>query len=216
MDLFHVKHPDPRLEQLVALMAAAPVRVTAVTTDDGYGRHVEDALTGLSAVAGAPAGPVVDVGSGGGVPGLVLAIRLPERPVTLVEAHGRRAEFLRTAAADLGLDNVTVVAERSELLAAGDGRDAFAVATCRALAPPPVALELCLPLVRPGGRMVLYAGVVDSGVLAAVAELLAARLDAVEPVAGSERRHLVTVTKCGPTPTRFPRRPGMAAKRPLA
>jgi 16S rRNA (guanine527-N7)-methyltransferase len=89
------------------------------------------------------------------------------------------------------------------------------VATCRALAPPPVALELCLPLVRPGGRMVLYAGAVDPAALAPVAELLAARLEAVEPVAGFERRHLVTVTKCGPTPPRFPRRPGMAAKRPL-
>ena len=211
-----MKQADERLGRLIALMADAPVRVTAVAAAQGWARHVEDALTGLAAVAAAPPGPLVDVGSGGGVPGLVLAVRLPERPVTLIESHGRRAAFLREAAAALGLEHVSVVAERAETVARGPARDSFAVATCRALAPPPVALELCLPLVRPGGRMVLYAGAVEAGTLASVARALGGALDEVAPVDGSERRHLVTLTKLEPTPARFPRRPGMAAKRPLA
>jgi 16S rRNA (guanine527-N7)-methyltransferase len=202
--------------RLVELMAAAPVRVTAVEAGEGLDRHVEDALTGADAVAAAPPGPLVDVGSGGGVPGLVLALRFPDRPVTLVESNGRKAAFLVEAAEALGLETVTVVGDRSEAFARGPGRDAFSVATCRALAPPPVALELCLPLVRPGGRLVLYAGAVDSAVLARVAAELGAELDAEVPVPGAERRRLVVAVKRTPTPDRFPRRAGMAAKRPLS
>lgn len=213
---FHVKQGEQRLQRLVRLMADAPVRVTAVAPDEGYARHVEDALTGVALIEAAPPGPLVDVGSGGGVPGLVLAVLLPARAVTLVESNGRRAAFLRDAAAELGLANVTVLAERAETAARGAARDAFAVATCRALAPPPVALELCLPLVRPGGRMVLYAGAVNVSSLEGVARLVGAEVDGATPVEGSERRHLVTLTKLAPTPARFPRRPGMAAKRPLA
>jgi 16S rRNA (guanine527-N7)-methyltransferase len=211
-----VKHEDARLDRLLELLAAAPVRVTAVAAAEGYARHVEDALAGAPLVATAPAGAIVDVGSGGGIPGIPLALVFPERRVTLLEAASRKAAFLRDVVAALPVPNARVVAARSEQHAAAGGRDAYAVATARALAPPPVALELCLPLVRPGGLFVLYAGAVDAAVLERVAGLLGGAVEAVEPVAGSERRHVVAIRKVTATPARFPRRPGMAAKRPLA
>jgi 16S rRNA (guanine527-N7)-methyltransferase len=108
-----------------------------------------------------------------------------------------------------------VLAARSEEHAAAAGREAYAVATARALAPPPVALELCLPLVQLGGLFVLYAGTVDAADLDGVAAQVGGAIEAVVPVAGSERRRLLAVRKVASTPPRFPRRPGMAAKRPL-
>jgi 16S rRNA (guanine527-N7)-methyltransferase len=147
-------------------------------------------------------GPIVDVGSGGGVPGVPLAVSLPERDVTLLEANGRRCEFLRS----LGLANVRVVHGRAEEQAAGE----WGVAVAKALAPPPVAAEWCLPLVRPGGSVVLWVGPsADAERVAAVAEQLAGEL--VDTPAG-----FLVLRKLGPTPAGFPRRPGMARKRPLA
>ena len=109
-----------------------------------------------------------------------------------------------------------VVWARAEEHAAGEGRDAYATALARALAAPPVAVEWCLPLVRPGGRLVLYAGEADEEQVARASEEVAGRLAEVVPVPGSERRRLLVVEKVGPTPERFPRRPGAAKKRPLA
>jgi 16S rRNA (guanine527-N7)-methyltransferase len=210
-----VKHDDdPRLDRLVERMLASATRVTATPEREAYDRHVADALTGEAAVRGEPAGPLVDVGSGGGVPGLVLAVRFPERAVTLVEATGRKAAFLRETAAALGLDNVRVVPLRAEDLAARE-REGFGVATARALAPPVVAAELCLPLVRLGGLFLLYAGSFAEPPFAAAVALLGGRVEAIDPVAGSDRRQLVRVRKVEPTPPRFPRRVGVAAKRPL-
>jgi 16S rRNA (guanine527-N7)-methyltransferase len=105
-----------------------------------------------------------------------------------------------------------VVAERSEQYARAAGRDRFDLVLARALAPPPVALELCLPLARAGGRVVLWTGQVDCDVIDQVAAQLAARVSRIEPYGG---RRLVEVAKLGATPERFPRRPGMAGKRPL-
>ena len=109
-----------------------------------------------------------------------------------------------------------VAADRAEDLARGAERDAYGIVTARALAPPPVAAELCLPLARPGGLVVLYTGVADRAALDVVAGQLAAEVASIEPVAGTERRHLVALRKTGPTPERFPRRTGVAARRPLA
>ncbi len=105
-----------------------------------------------------------------------------------------------------------MVAERSEQYARGAGRDRFDLVLARALAPPPVALELCLPLARAGGRVLLWTGEIDGDVIDQVAVQLAARVSRIEPYGG---RRLVEVAKLGATPERFPRRPGMAGKRPL-
>jgi len=148
------------------------------------------------------AGPIVDVGSGGGAPGLPLACALPDREVTLLEANGRKCEFLRTWAPP----NARVVQGRAE----EQETDAYGVALAKALAPPPVAAEWCLPLVREGGVAVLWVG--PSADLAAVARV-AERLPAapVEAPLG-----FVVLRKLGPTPAGFPRRVGVARKRPLA
>ena len=205
---------DPRYRRFVALLLDAPTRVTATAPDEAYERHVVDALTALPELTAAPPGPLVDVGSGGGVPGVVLAIALPDRAVTLVEATGRKAAVLAGMVTELGLERVTVVNARAEDHAA-KVRDAFAVATARALAPPPVAAELCLPYVRPGGIAVLYAGAVDRDALEHAAAAVGGALESVRAVAGSDRRTIVVIRKIAPTPPGFPRRVGLAAKRPL-
>ena len=164
---------------------------------------LEDSLRG-AAVVGDLDGPIVDVGSGGGAPGIPLAAVLPERAVTLLEAEERKAQFLRRWGRDLA--NVTVVRGRAE----EQEVDRYGVAVAKALAQPPVAAEWCLPLVRAGGAVVLWVGPsAELGRIARVAE----RLAAAPP---EERDGLVVLRKLGPTPPGFPRRPGMARKRPLA
>jgi 16S rRNA (guanine527-N7)-methyltransferase len=207
-----VKHPPPALEHYCRLVADAPLSVTALPDHAAIWRElVADALRARPLIGESLPELVVDVGSGNGSPGIPLAIDYG-RPVTLLEAASRKAAFLRRVVAELGIE-AAVVAERSEHYARAAGRDRFDLVLARALAPPPVALELCLPLARAGGRVVLWTGDVDGDVIDEVAELLAARVSRIEPYGG---RRLVEVAKLGATPQRFPRRPGMAAKRPLA
>ena len=205
---------DPRLERFCDLLTDAPVRLTAVPREAAYERHVADALAGLHLVD-ATAGDIVVVGSGSGVPGLVLALVRPARAIHLVESVQKKAAALAAIAAELEAGNVDVRAERAEDLGRGDDRDRFGLAVCRALAPPPVAVELCLPLVRPGGRLVIWAGEIDAGAVERAAHEVGGALEAIEPAPG-DRRSFVVVAKTTATPERFPRRPGMAAKRPLS
>jgi 16S rRNA (guanine527-N7)-methyltransferase len=194
---------DPRLERWLAALVATP-GLTAVRDVEAARRlHLEDSLAAVDVVR-RYAGPVVDVGSGGGAPGVPLAVELPEREVTLLEANGRKCAFLEGLVREL--PNVRVVCGRAE----EQEVDRFGVAVAKALAPPPVALEWCLPLVAPGGAAVLFVGPsADLDAVAKVAALLAG--GEPESVGG-----LVVVEKLGPTPPGFPRRPGMARKRPLA
>ncbi len=164
---------------------------------------VEDAFRGVEAVRELD-GPIVDVGSGNGSPGIPLAASLPEREVTLLESSRRKCAFLERMAGDF--PNLRVVCGRAE----EQETDHFGVATAKALASPPVALEWVLPLVRPGGAAVLWLGPsVDLEQLARVSEQLAGGVP-------MERSGLVVVPKIAPTPGGFPRRPGVARKRPLA
>jgi 16S rRNA (guanine527-N7)-methyltransferase len=149
----------------------------------------------------------VDVGSGTGSPGIPLAAARPDLDVVLVEANGRKAAFLEGVARDF--PNVSVIAARAEEHGSAAGREAYGTALARALAAPPVAAEWCLPLVRTGGFAILFVGpsaAVDS--VAKAAARVAAEV-AESPVG------FVVLRKTGPTPDRFPRRPGMAKKRPL-
>ena len=164
---------------------------------------LEDSLRAVDVVAGFE-GPIVDVGSGGGAPGIPLAAELPDREVTLLEAEQRKAAFLRRWEAEL--PNLRVVWGRAE----EQQPDQFGVAVAKALAPPPVAAEWCLALVRPGGAAVLWVG--PSAELERVAQV-AELLGAAPP---EERDGLLVIRKLGPTPPGFPRRPGVARKRPLA
>jgi 16S rRNA (guanine527-N7)-methyltransferase len=149
-------------------------------------------------------GPVVDVGSGGGAPGIPLAHALPEREVTLLESSRRKCEFLERWTLDL--PNLRVVCGRAE----EQPVDAFGIAVAKALAPPPVAAEWCLPLVAPGGAAVLFAGeTAETERVAEVAARLAGELEESPP-------GFLVLRKVGSTPPGFPRRPGVARKRPLA
>ena len=201
---------DPRLESWLRGVVSTP-GLTALTDLD-EARHVllAEALAGRELVE---QGPLVDVGSGGGSPGIPLAAALPNVEVVLLESNGRKCAFLRTQAALF--TNVSVVCLRAEEHARGAGRDAYGTAVAQALAPPAVALEWCLPLVSVGGRAVLYTGDPGQG-LDRVADLLGGGVPRAQSVPGSERRHLVVVEKLMPTPDEFPRRPGVARKRPLA
>ena len=207
-----MKRLERSLERYCELVAAAPVSVTALRTPEAIRAELVDDALAARELIGAELPPTVDVGSGNGSPGIPLALAY-EAPVTLVEAVGRKARFLEAAARALSLD-ATVVAERSEIYGRGDGRDAFGLALARALAPPPVAVELCLPLVRPGGRLLLWTGSIDADALDPVAALVGGRV--TRAVSARSGRMLVELVKVAATPERFPRRPGMAGKRPLA
>jgi 16S rRNA (guanine527-N7)-methyltransferase len=200
------------LAALVEALCTTPVGVTAIRDPAvAWERHVLDALRGVEELDAAPDGPLVDIGSGGGVPGLVLGVVRPERELHLVEATARKAGFLRATAALIGVEAV-VHAERSEDLARVGSplRDACACACARALAAPPAAAELCLPFVAPGGRLLLWLGqsAAPEDVSAAAAALGAELRTSATP-------GLLVLEKISETPERFPRRPGVAARRPL-
>ncbi len=177
---------------------------------------VEDCLVLLEHLG--PAHRVVDVGSGGGLPGLPLKIARPDLSMTLVEADQNKAAFLVQACSKLGLD-VEVVAKRAEELGHEPRlREAFDLAVARALAPTPVLVELCLPLVRVGGR--LLAQKTDKEELAAAERaisLLGGSLEAVVAAPSNARRAgtVMIVSKVRPTPAAYPRRPGVPARKPL-
>ncbi len=162
---------------------------------------------------------IVDVGSGGGLPGLPLKLRLPELELTLVESDQTKAAFLVQATARLGLRRVEVVAQPAEEVGRDPRyREAFDVAVARALAPMPVLAELCLPLVRVGGRL-LAQKTAHEPVAAAVGaiERLGGALDlvAAAPSAARQSGTVVVVRKVSPTPEAYPRRPGVPRRRPL-
>jgi 16S rRNA (guanine527-N7)-methyltransferase len=191
------------IERWLAELVATP-GLTSVSGDEARRVHLDESLMALETVQRFD-GPVVDVGSGGGAPGIPLAHALPEREVTLLEATRRKCDFLERWTADLA--NLRVVCGRAE----EQPLDAWGVAVAKALAPPPVAAEWCLPLVAPGGAAVLYVGpTAQADRVSQVAGLLAAELELDSPPG------LLVLRKLGPTPPGFPRRPGVARKRPLA
>jgi 16S rRNA (guanine527-N7)-methyltransferase len=132
--------------------------------------------------------------------------------VVLLEARAGKAAFLRAVSDRLGV-SFQVVQERSETLSRAAGRDAYDLALARALAPPPVAAELCLPLVRPGGHVLLWTANLDAAGLDAAARQVGGELVSVDGTGGA--RALALLCKMGPTPDAFPRRPGVARRRPL-
>jgi 16S rRNA (guanine527-N7)-methyltransferase len=188
------------LDDWLAALVATPGLTAIEDVEEARRALLEDSLRGLELVR-CFEGPIVDVGSGGGAPGIPLAASLPDRQVTLLEANGRKCEFLRRWAPP----NARVVEGRAE----EQETDAFGVAVAKALAPPPVAAEWCLPLVRPGGAAVLWVGPsADVDRVARAAQQLGGELDA-----GDEG--FLVLRKLAPTPAGFPRRMGVSRKRPL-
>jgi 16S rRNA (guanine527-N7)-methyltransferase len=190
------------LERWLESLVSTP-GLTSLAGEEARRVHLEESLAAIGTVHEFE-GPIIDVGSGGGAPGIPLAVRFPHREVTLLEANRRKCEFLERWARELS--NVRVVRGRAE----GQPVDSWGVAVAKALAPPPVAAEWCLPLVAPDGAAILFVGPsADSDRVGRVAEQLGAKLAASPP-------GLLVLSKLAPTPPGFPRRPGVARKRPLA
>jgi 16S rRNA (guanine527-N7)-methyltransferase len=211
---------EDRLARLLELVAAEPAAITAVRDPaEGVDAHVADSLVALGLPAVRAARRVADLGSGGGFPGLALAIALPSARVALVESVGRKCAFLAGAASELGLANVEVVNARAEAWEDGLGTHDLVVA--RALAPLAVLVEYAAPLLEPRGLLVAWKGrrdpaeEADGDAAAAALGMSAPEASAVEPFMGARDRHLYLSSKVSSTPAGYPRRPGMARKRPI-
>ena len=210
------------LVRTLAALAAEPDPPTKiVAARDALGGHLADSLAGLAVPALRSATRIADLGAGAGFPGLALAIALPSAHVDLVEASARRCAVVERLIAAAGIANARVVSRRAEELAATEGRAAYAAVTARALAALPVLVEYAAPLLGDGGVLVAWKGRRQADEERAgerAAEemgLTLSRVLAVTPFAGAHSRHLHVFTKTAPTPGRFPRRPGIAVKRPL-
>lgn len=181
--------------------------------------HLLDSLVGLDFDEVGSAGVIADLGSGAGFPGAALAIALPQSTVSLVESQRRKCEFLQRLGDAAAIANTTVVCSRAEEWA--DARGAIETVVARALAPQPVVLEYAAPLLRLGGALVDWRGrrnAAEERAASVSAQALGMRLREVRPVqpyASSRDRHVHVFAKLADTPARFPRRAGIARKRPL-
>jgi 16S rRNA (guanine527-N7)-methyltransferase len=211
---------ERKLGALLGLLVEDPCAPTSIkTAGAALNDHLADSLVGLECASLNEARNVVDLGSGAGLPGLPLAIALPQASFTLLESSARKCRFLKRAIETCRITNAEVVHARAESLPSALER--YDVALARALAPLPVTLEYAAPLLRVGGRLIVWRGRCDPDAEAAAARaapglgLGEASIRAVLPYAGAQHRHLYAVVKTETTPARFPRRPGIAAKRPL-
>ncbi len=183
------------------------------------GVHIADSLTALELRAVGSAATIADLGAGAGFPGLALAVALPDAEVSLVESQRRRCEFLEKVCAAAEVGNARVVWSRAEEWQEGMARNDIVVA--RALAPQPVVLEYAAPLLKIGGALVDWRGRCqpegEKAAARAAGELGLRRVEIrrVEPFEGARDHHLHAFLKVRGTPGRFPRRAGMARKRPL-
>ena len=213
-------------QRFVALLLAANRRVnlTRVVAPAEIARlHLLDSLAALPLIDGTAGREAIDIGSGGGLPGLPLALARPEMRWTLVDSIGKKAAILGEFVEAIGLRNVTVLSDRAEALGqARQHRERYGVATARACAALPVLAELALPLVAPGGLLVAWKGPLSEAddevrrARVAIGQLGGGRLSIVDPGIPALGGHrLVTVPKERATDARFPRRPGEPGRRPL-
>jgi 16S rRNA (guanine527-N7)-methyltransferase len=208
-----------RLGAVLELVRDDPTAPTTVRDPQaGVHAHVADSLAGLAVPALREARHIADLGAGAGFPGLPLAMALPAARVDLVESVGRKCAFLERAIEVSGTGNAHVVCARAEEWPAR----AADVVTVRAVASLAVLAEYAAPLLREGGTMVAWKGRRDAAeesagaAAAAILGLEVVDVIDVPPFPGAEHRTLHLYSKVGETPDRFPRRPGMARKRPLS
>jgi 16S rRNA (guanine527-N7)-methyltransferase len=214
---------SPAGDQLAALLGVLGDDVTAPTAvrepREAADAHLADSLVALELEAVRAAGRIADLGSGAGFPGLALAVGLPDARVALVESAARKCAFLERATAAAGVPNAEVVHARAEEWPGGG--EAHDLVTARALAALPVVVEYAAPLLAVGGALVAWRGRRDRDAEAAAARAAATvglepgEVRHVQPYPAARDRHLHVFRKTAPTPSRFPRRPGMARKRPL-
>jgi 16S rRNA (guanine527-N7)-methyltransferase len=208
-----------KLAALLGSLVGDPFAPTAVRdANRALDDHLADSLVALELGEVRRASTIVDLGAGAGVPGLPLAIALPAN-VVLVESNARKCAFIKRAVATCEIVNATVVCGRAESFT--DGLERFDLVTARALAPLPVVAEYAAPLLRVGGALLVWRGRRSPEEEAEGAEaamqlgLEARRPIRVNPYDGARHRHLQLMLKVSSTPPDFPRRPGLARKRPL-
>jgi len=214
---------ERQLHRYLDLLLAANERMNLTRIADRAAAevgHVGDALTVLPFLPGGPFA-LVDVGSGGGVPGLPLAIARPDARVLLVESTQKKAAFLEQTVKELGLSNVTVSPMRAEDVGFSPARERYDVAIARAVGAMAFLVEWCLPLVKKGGKFLAMKG-------AKIAEELPAAAVAIKSVGGgkpivhpiqlpgAEHHVIVEIAKIAPTPAKYPRRATQAKGKPLA
>ena len=206
--------PRVQLALWLEALLAQPRNLTGVREPaEAVAKHVIEPLRGFEAVLGAdiavPHGPIIDVGSGNGAPGLPIGLAHPDRRLTLLDSRASAAEFLGTLPGLLDAPQVEARLGRAE--EASDLRGRFAVALTRAAASPPVALELTLPLLAVGGVLIAYARPPDDlAPLQAAAETLGAVMMPVGLDA-----ELIAAVKTQPTLAGYPRRWPQIRRRPL-
>jgi 16S rRNA (guanine527-N7)-methyltransferase len=212
---------EPALDELLRILAEPRAPIASSTVAQARDVHVADSLSGLELDPIRSAGRIADLGSGAGLPGLVLAAALPDARVDLIESIERKCAFVRDAAARMALANVAVVCERSEDWARGKGGEAYDVVVARSVGRLATLAELASPLLREGGLLVAWKGrrsAEEEAEAVRAADRIAMEpieIRSVQPYPSSRDRHIHLLRKNGPTPNGLPRRPGMAAKRPF-
>lgn len=209
---------------LDALAAEPDPHTTVSNPDEAVDIHVADSLSGLAVPEVRAARWIADIGAGAGFPGLALAVALPRARVDMIESVSRKCAVIDRLTHAAGLDNeiVRALPMRSEERAAWGGRDTYDVVTARAVGALPVLLEYAAPLLGAGGVFVAWKGSRDpeeeerGARASAELGLEPEAVVEVEPWPGVRNRNLHVYRKVADTPERFPRRPGMATKRPLA
>lgn len=200
------------------------INLTAITDPEEIEiKHFLDSLTCLLVTGINPIGRLVDIGSGAGFPGLPLKIVCPSLHVTLIESVGKKADFCRYLVEGLNLEGVEVLNARAETMGQDDNhRGRYDWATARAVAAMPVLVEYVLPLLKIGGVAVIQkgeTGPVETHSAEAAITLLGGKVQQVKRLdlpRVVEARYLVVLEKVAATPDKFPRRPGIPAKRPLS
>jgi 16S rRNA (guanine527-N7)-methyltransferase len=211
---------DSAVSLLDALAAEPDPPTTVRDPADAADVHVADSLAGLEVAQLRSATTIADVGAGAGFPGLVLAAALPDASVDLIEAARRKCEVIDRLAAAAGI-SARSLPMRAEDWAREEGGGAYEAVTARAVAPLAVLLEYAAPLLELGGTFVAWKGARDpaeeSAAVSAGAELGLESRDVmpVTPYDGSRNRHLYVYSKVRSTPSKYPRRPGAAARKPL-
>jgi len=212
-------HQRDRLAGLLSLLEGDERAPTAVRSpEQAVDVHIADSLVALELEVVRSAATIADLGAGAGFPGLALAVALPGAEVRLVESQRRKCAYLDDVIAEVGLENARVVCARAEEWSEGERRQD--VVTARALAAQPVVLEYAAPLLSLGGTLVDWRGKRvsrDEDAAARAADELGLRLvevRRVEPFESATDRHLHVYLKTRETPARFPRRAGVARKRP--
>jgi 16S rRNA (guanine527-N7)-methyltransferase len=216
-----------QIERILEALAAEPDPHTSVSDPQAALEvHVADSLSGLEVSDLVRARRIADIGAGAGFPGLALAVALPQAQVDLVESAGRKTAVVDRLIQAGEVSNACSITTRAEELGGlpavvGGGREAYDAVTARAVGPLALLVEYAAPLLREGGVLVAWKGARDAAEEAAGAAAAAEvgmavdEVLSVKPYPSSENRHLHVMRKISPTPAGFPRRAGMARKRPL-